>query len=193
MPEYDGRVVNVHTCNKSWTMDFTDYRPCALWIDDDGNIKHSECSHLQKPDAVEEVRLAFYAQKLGEHVKRLWDDASREMDRLEKGREVVVVRGRKVPHGTTGVLFWLDTEGRRFTHHGPKTYRCGIKTTAGETIWIDQANVEVAHPDNYFLTSEKEIRQKAWGQVLRDASLPMDYCSYEEWNAIRAEKERSAA
>jgi hypothetical protein len=53
-----------------------------------------------------------------------------------KGQTLVVVKGRKVPIGTTGVCFYSG-EGR----YG---WRVGFETAAGETVWTDVKNVDWA-------------------------------------------------
>lgn len=55
---------------------------------------------------------------------------------MEKGQTVTVVKGRKVPKGTTGVIFWVgeDSWGKG---------RIGFKGTDGETYWTATSNVEV--------------------------------------------------
>ena len=75
----------------------------------------------------------------------------------EKGKQVRVVRGRKVPHGTEGVLFWL----------GEKTYGRNKVTTAGirlledgSVVFTNIANLEVVDPENY-LDSLAEIQERA--------------------------------
>ena len=53
-----------------------------------------------------------------------------------KGQAVTVVKGRKVPKGTTGVVFWTgeDSYGKA---------RIGFKGEDGETFWTAASNVEV--------------------------------------------------
>jgi hypothetical protein len=57
---------------------------------------------------------------------------------ITKSCVVVVVKGRKVAKGTTGVVFWMgeDSWGKA---------KIGFKTAEGETVWIAQANCEVAN------------------------------------------------
>jgi hypothetical protein len=54
---------------------------------------------------------------------------------IVKGATVTVVRGRKVPKGTTGVVFWVGTD----SYDKPKI---GIRDDAGVTHWTATANVE---------------------------------------------------
>jgi hypothetical protein len=58
-----------------------------------------------------------------------------EAARLEKGKRVRVVRGRKVPHGTEGEVFWVG-----YTRYGR---RVGFTGTDGQTYWTAASNVEV--------------------------------------------------
>lgn len=54
-----------------------------------------------------------------------------------KGATVAVVKGRKIPVGTTGVVIWVgeDSWGKA---------RVGFKDESGETFWTAASNVEVA-------------------------------------------------
>lgn len=67
-----------------------------------------------------------------------------------KGKTVRVVKGRKVPIGTVGCVFWQE-RARKFgweRYHEPRVlraehYRLGIKTADGETFFMNGGNVEV--------------------------------------------------
>jgi len=67
-------------------------------------------------------------------------------EQVVKGQDVRVVRGRKIPLGVTGRLFWVG--GPYFytawqnRHGGDGSYRVGITTAAGETFFVDVKNVE---------------------------------------------------
>ena len=57
------------------------------------------------------------------------------------GATVKVVRGRKVPHGTVGEVFWAGEMiygGRNAT----KTVRLGLRTADGVEHWTAATNVE---------------------------------------------------
>lgn len=58
--------------------------------------------------------------------------ARREMFAM-KGQQVVVVKGRKVPVGTTGECFWVG--------EGKYGARVGFKDAEGEVFWTAYANV----------------------------------------------------
>ena len=61
-------------------------------------------------------------------------------------KRVKVVKGRKVPKGTVGEVFWLGSYC-----HSPygdpwgiyTTYRCGIRDDEGNVYWTSVDNVEV--------------------------------------------------
>lgn len=53
-----------------------------------------------------------------------------------KGQRVVVVRGRKVPVGTSGICFYVG--------EGQWGWRVGFTTDSGETIWTNANNVELS-------------------------------------------------
>ena len=58
---------------------------------------------------------------------------------VNKGDKIKVVRGVKVPKGTTGVAFWVGE-----TKYGT---RIGFKNDAnGETLWTAASNVEHDNP-----------------------------------------------
>ena len=59
---------------------------------------------------------------------------------VSKGDKITVVRGVKVPKGTTGVAFWVGE-----TKYG---LRVGFKNDAnGETLWTAMGNVERTEVD----------------------------------------------
>jgi hypothetical protein len=60
-----------------------------------------------------------------------------ESGEIIKGQIVIVVRGRKIPQGTTGTIVWTGDDGYGKT-------RVGIKTEDGETVFTAASNVEVA-------------------------------------------------
>ena len=64
--------------------------------------------------------------------------AEKELKEPKKGDRAVVVKGRKVPKGTTGVIIWDGS-----SQYGP---RVGIKDDAGKVHWTATSNVEVSFP-----------------------------------------------
>jgi len=56
---------------------------------------------------------------------------------LVKGQTVTVVKGRKVPVGTTGTIVWVGKDSWDKT-------RVGIRTADGEMVYTAASNVEVS-------------------------------------------------
>lgn len=80
---------------------------------------HQEVKRQESAEEESKRRQAYLAEKAKEPAK---------------GKRVKVVRGRKVPIGTEGDCFWLGES--RYGH------RLGLKTSAGETVWVDAKNCE---------------------------------------------------
>lgn len=62
-------------------------------------------------------------------------------------KQVVVVKGRKVPHGTTGTCFWMGTYDN--SRYGDPwgfytTTRVGIKDAAGNVYWTSVKNIALS-------------------------------------------------
>lgn len=58
---------------------------------------------------------------------------------VRKGTAIKIVRGRKIPVGTTGVAFWKGS--------GAYGQRVGFKDAAGNTLWTAATNVEAVYDD----------------------------------------------
>lgn len=81
----------------------------------------------------------FYASYWREQARaaRMQEEAKQEMFRsYGRGNTVRVVKGRKVPVGTKGEVFWLGED-----KYG-NGYRVGFQTPAGEKHFTSLANVE---------------------------------------------------
>ena len=57
---------------------------------------------------------------------------------VTKGATVVVVKGYKVPKGTSGTVFWTGV-----TKFGP---RIGFKDAEGTVFWTSESNIKVVGP-----------------------------------------------
>lgn len=57
---------------------------------------------------------------------------------IVKGVNVVVIKGRKVEHGTEGIVFWVAAEP-----DGYGTMKIGFTTDAGEKVFININNVRM--------------------------------------------------
>ncbi len=60
------------------------------------------------------------------------------------GKTVRAIKGRKVPVGTTGTVFWIGM--RNYSKYGywwSWEVRVGIKTTEGDTYFTSENNIEL--------------------------------------------------
>lgn len=78
---------------------------------------------------------------------------------VDIGKEVVVVKGRKVPIGTKGIVFWrkevnYDCYNRWYN----ATMRIGIKDSNGVVYWLNESNVEVIAPEQYIKTAQQIVK-----------------------------------
>lgn len=109
-----------------------------------------------KADATPEVRAAYQAWLDKRAAEAKAEAAIVEAKTPGMGKRVKVVRGRKVPIGTVGIIFWMKeaTYSPRFRNgyrRGPDTVKIGIalseqKDTRGrymDVAWTYLANVEV--------------------------------------------------
>lgn len=70
--------------------------------------------------------------------------ASLEAVTVRVGKTVRVARGRSVPVGTTGKVFWYGPGRKRYAYDRNPGYRVGLRTEDGEKFFTDARNVEVA-------------------------------------------------
>ena len=93
-------------------------------------------------DATDEIREKYnsYITKQREIAQKAREEAEARIP--QRGRNVVVVKGRKVPKGTRGNVFWRGVDKYKSTQYGTY-YRIGIKDESGNTHWISEDNVEV--------------------------------------------------
>lgn len=81
--------------------------------------------------------------------------------KVYKGNEVVVVRGRKIPKGTVGKVFWVGTKFNPFSYKEEK--RVGIKV-GEEKVFLPLDYVECTNWESYLITGKlrkQTIRKRA--------------------------------
>ena len=95
-----------------------------------------------------------YEKQLNEFVKKYQDD----LRKVDKDKKVIVVKGRKVPKGTEGVVFWVGTQNYdKYNRSGYEVTRIGIKDEFGKIFWTSASNVEVIIQNQLSL---EEIKHK---------------------------------
>jgi|SRR5580698_1161983 hypothetical protein len=87
-------------------------------------------------DATPEVMAEYRAYMLEREREAREARAAAEAAKPGRGKVLTVVRGRKVPRGTTGVCIWVG--------NGRFGERVGIKDAEGTVHWTASANVDVA-------------------------------------------------
>jgi len=125
-------------------------------------------------DATEEVKAKAQKHLEDVYYKMLTDENTRKSKVVEVGREVEVLKGRKVPIGTVGTIFWA----KEANYSGRHVTRIGIQTSDGATHWTYAHNVQVKDPVRYQLPNEDliDIASKAaaarnWGRHLVPAGM----------------------
>lgn len=87
-------------------------------------------------------------------------DAVKQAKAITKGKEVCVIKGRKVPHGICGQVFWtkeVDYDPYHRNWACPEI-RIGIRDSEGNVYWTYAKNVEVKDYRRYMPTSQAIIK-----------------------------------
>lgn len=140
--DYVGCVLGITEHNYYDDSDF-----CAIVWDDKKQAIEEVCyassrywsySNDAFVDATPEVK-ALAAEYLKKKYIDVYLKAAEELSKkVEKNRLVKVVRGRKVPVGTVGEVFWIGEKS-----YGRKTVTyAGIRTARGEICWTSIENLE---------------------------------------------------
>ena len=110
----------------------------------DGNWCRANLSDAFKPQGDEYLVQWYYRRLLEDREHRRSENAYHAL-RPEKGREVVVIKGRKVPIGTTGTVFWMGKDGW-------SNDKIGMRTIGGTVYWTAASNVQTLDPWAYVET-----------------------------------------
>lgn len=78
---------------------------------------------------------------------------------VTKGKKVKVVKGRKVPIGTVGTVFWRKIcNCDKYKRAWHEVTRIGIKTADGTVHFLNETNVEVVRPEQYLHTPQEVVK-----------------------------------
>ncbi len=135
-------------------------------------------------DATPEVKAKAGAWLKAWAIKRLTEEYNRKAEQvareIAKGDQVRVVRGRKVPKGTEGTVFWKGERrygvqyARHGFSHGSGFYgdivtRVGFKDAQGTVFWTNETNLEKVGTTNpQPMAAEVEAKIQAEAQVAVD-------------------------
>jgi hypothetical protein len=121
----------------------------------------------------------FVRVSLTERVARYDADLYEAKNPAVKGARVRVVKGRKVPKGTTGEVIWVGESAYGGSRWSTPALRLGIRDEAGQTHWTAASNVErldIVVPDPADYQPEAAMRAKA--ESLDTKSLARMHCAY---------------
>ena len=84
-----------------------------------------------------------HVEKLIETAQKLETNSKNVRTHARKGDDVVVVKGRKTPVGTTGRVFWIANQPIYVGRGVVGGTKCGIQPAVGEVQWTYLENVEI--------------------------------------------------
>jgi hypothetical protein len=124
-------------------------------------------------DATPEVKAAA-AEWLIERDIAAWNiAAAHDALQIEKGSQVEIVRGRKVPLGTTGTVIWIGPD--KYTRGA---YRIGVKDADGEVHWTAESNARATDAAGKITSAEEIITTtEARGARLIESGTGWDWVS----------------
>jgi len=178
---YKGCVLSTYERNGSSDSDFY----AIVWDEETQSTKSIEYATTRgwcypngaSVDATDDV-----IEKAEAHQKQkdfeAWKRRNEEKSRIpEKGRQVKVIKGRKIKQGSEGVVFWYG-KGRVFSRSRFATapMRVGINID-GDKVFTDAGNVEVINPEQY-LESEDNFHWQGAGNYRRAVRLPSGAVAY---------------
>ena len=154
--DYQGKILFKHI-HYNFSMDL-DEHTATVWDDERGIPMIHWCKQDTIADATPEVWEQYFQYTYKTMINQITGEQECKAIKIEKGKELRVIRGRKYAHGLTGLCFWAGES--RYGYR--TTYRAGMTLKDGETIWIDQYNVEVMDPKK---VDPGEVKNLALQQV----------------------------
>ena len=168
--QFPGRVLAVGEMNYHDDSDFY-----AIVVTEDGVIKRVDDGTTRaaapptaRVDATPEAQ-AQAEKALAEYLfRQMQNEAGRQAARVRVGARVVARRGRKVPVGTEGEVFWMGWNDfrPRFANsysakvEGVNEDRVGVRLDDGTKVFAAKENFEVVAPGDE-MPSEAELRDRA--------------------------------
>jgi hypothetical protein len=172
---YVGCVLQTYEQNGYDDSDF-----CAIvWDEESQAIKHITYASTRgwtypngasvdaTPEVIEKAKAVVKTEIL--RLMKLRNES--EAKRAKLDRQVRVVKGRKVPIGTTGEVGWIGPDKfARVPQFGRAKQRVGIRDLTGKIHYTSEDNVEVVNPEQY-LQSDEELEQSYRFQGWRWSSV----------------------
>jgi hypothetical protein len=127
----------------SFMFDAWCYNTCSVVSVCYDSTRASSTGTRVEADATPEVLTCVAAYNLVQAQKLRIQIAREGALFVTEGKQVIVVRGRKVPKGTTGEVVRINS-----ANFGAKrTYSAMIRTTSGDIYWTNITNLEPVHED----------------------------------------------
>ena len=109
-----------------------------------------------------------------------------EAEEVSRGKVVVVNRGRKVPHGVTGEVFWMrDVNYDSYGRDCGKETKIGLRDDNDNVYWTYAKNVDVVSPENYI--NENLIESKLKNTYDRFFDIAADLRKDEDKESLKRE------
>lgn len=149
---YEGAVLETRERNFASDSDFY----AIVWDEATSSIKHVDYATTRgwtylngatvdaTPDVIAKAN-AYAAALRFEDLKTAAAAAARKP---AIGKTVKVVKGRKVPKGTVGDVFYA-APGRKFSYYDRPADRIGLRTADGATFFTAASNVEVVDAEDW--------------------------------------------
>lgn len=122
-------------------------------------------AHTATVDATAKVKTQAVAWLFKRDIAAWTEAAERDALAIQPACRVRVVKGRKVPIGTEGILL-LRQPSQFGGHHGRAPDRCQIRPDAGTRMWTSVTNLELIPPPGDW-TPEREIERRTSRQLRR--------------------------
>jgi hypothetical protein len=166
----------------------------ALYLDiENGTLESEEYNTTRFADGgVADIDLSF--DMLNEWWKKAKDvqaEAIRKTmlmnaEEVSKGKVVVVNRGRKVPHGIKGEVFWTrDVNYDAYGRECGKETKIGLKDDNNNVYWTYAKNVDVVSPENY--VDENLIESKLKNTYDKFFDIAVDLRKDEDKESLKKE------
>ena len=160
---YDGCVIRTWEHNGPWDSDF--FADCVNI--ETGKIDCVEYDTTRcggcgsaKVDLTEANFRLYQRASYNRAIENALEFNRKNAMKVEVGKVVRVVKGRKVPIGTVGTVFWQkEVNYDRYGRWYKAQMRIGIKNEKGDVWWLNQENVVVDNAENNKKTPQQIIRE----------------------------------
>lgn len=157
-PRYVGCVYNLGEHNyyndSDFYAEYLDFENGMLGYVEYDTTRFGGGGYATKDLSFEKLNEWWSSKAKSVRIEIIKEDLLRWANQVSRGKRVVVSRGRKVPHGIEGEVFWLkEVNYDPYNRPWGKETRIGIKDDSGNVYWTYAKNVDVIAPEQ-FVTEE---------------------------------------